>query len=162
MRTYLSLVVFLTILLPLACAPAAEETATAAVAAAPVQGGLEGVWKVTATGTNTSPQPRLCIFTKQHYSYMGVSADQPRELLSDTPTDAERLAAYDFFFAHSGTYEVSGSTFTIRVVVARSPNYMSDGSETYKYQVEGDTLRLTYNPSWEPETETVITLTRVE
>ena len=57
-------------------------------------------------------------------------------------TDAEKLAAYDSFVANSGTYEVAGSTITIHPVVARSPNYMSGGSDKYQFRVSGDTLWL--------------------
>jgi len=97
-------------------------------------------------------------------------SSQPRELFSgdepivgsSEPTDAEKLAAYDSFIANSGTYEVSGSTLTTRPIVAKNPNFMSGGSVTYTYEIEGDTLRLTLTLPWAPENETRYTLVRLE
>ena len=88
------------------CAPAPEESA----AEEPVmQETLEGAWKITeesfespdASWTDTSPQPSLYIFAKQHYSIMLVPSgpdgrSQPRKLFSDDErTDAEKIAAFD-------------------------------------------------------------------
>ena len=161
-------------------APAPEESA----AEEPVmQETLEGAWRVTeesfespaASWTNTSPPPSLYIFAEQHYSIMLVPSgadggSQPRELFpgnepvlgSAEPTDAEKVAAYDSFIAHSGTYEVSGSSLTTRPMVAKSPNVMSGESLTYTYQIEGDTLQLTLTPPWAPDTEQSFTLVRLE
>ena len=74
---------------------------------------------------------------------MRVTGNQPRTLAAtDSATDAEKLAAYDSFVANSGTYEVADSTLTIHPIVARSPNYMSGGSDKYHFRVSGDTLWL--------------------
>ncbi len=171
-----------------ACAPAGEELPTEEAATteepeAPMQGALEGAWKVTEVSfespdtswTDADPQPSLYIFAKQDYSIMHVpsgpdGSSQPRELFSgdepivgsSEPTDAEKLAAYDSFIANSGTYEVSGSTLTTRPIVAKNPNFMSGGSLTYTYEIEGDTLRLTLTLPWAPENETRYTLVRLE
>ncbi len=53
-----------------------------------------------------------------------------------------KVAAYDSFVANAGTYEVADSTLTIHPVVARSPNFMSGGSDKYRFRVSGDTLWL--------------------
>ncbi len=112
---------------------------------------IEGVWKVveivvTGAGasTSSSPQPSLLILTQGHYSQIGVLGDKARALYkAEEPTDAEKLAAFDSFFANAGTYEVSGSTLTIHPMVARNPNFMAGGFEKYQYRLEGNNLWLT-------------------
>ena len=88
-------------------------------------------------------QPSVYLFVDGHYSMMRVTGNQPRALAAtDSVTDAEKLAAYDSFIANSGKYEVADSTLTIHPVVARSPNFMSGGSDRYHFRVSGDTLWL--------------------
>ncbi len=139
---------------------------------------LQGAWQTTEVSftspdtswTETSLQPSLTIFAKQHYSIMFVPGTEPRSLFagdeptfgSFEPTDAEKLAAYDSFIANSGTYQVSGSTLTTRPMVAKNPNFMSGGSFTFTYQIEGDTLRLTFTPPWATDAEERVTLVRLE
>ena len=123
---------------------------TACEGAEPAESPLEGAWSVTSisvTGADsaagTTTQPSLYLFGDRHYSMMRVTGNQPRTLAaSDSVTDAEKLAAYDSFVANSGTYEVADSTLTIHPVVARSPNFMSGGSDKYHFRVSGDTLWL--------------------
>ena len=120
---------------------------------------LQGAWTITEVSVTTpdtswteaNPQPGLYIFLEPHYSTLIVQGSEPRELFSDDPTDAELLSAWSPFIANSGTYEVSGTTLTVRPLVAKQPNAMSDDSFTYTYQVEGDTLRLTFSAAWAPE-----------
>ncbi len=120
---------------------------------------LQGAWTITEVSVTTpdtswteaNPQPGLYIFLEPHYSTLIVQGSEPRELFSDDPTDAERIAAFDPFVANSGTYEVSGTTLTVRPLVALHPNSMSNNSYTYTYRVEGDTLRLTLSAQWAPE-----------
>ena len=112
---------------------------------------IEGVWKVTemvVTGTDAStvstPQPSLFIFAKTHYSMMYVPGNKPRALsTTENATTEEKLAAFDSFVANTGTYEVTGSTLTIRPIVARNPNYMAGGFDKYQFRIEGNTLSLT-------------------
>ena len=140
-----------------ACAPAGEET-TSDVSTTPVQSGLEGAWKITevsftspdSSWTNTNPPPGLYFFTERYYSemYARVAPDgttQPRMLRAgEKRTDAEKVAAYDTITANAGTYAISGSTITGHVMVAKSPNYMLEGTSwSSTYEIEGDTLRLT-------------------
>ncbi|MEO5580994.1 MAG: lipocalin-like domain-containing protein [Gemmatimonadaceae bacterium] len=111
---------------------------------------LEGAWSVVSidvagadAAAITMVQPSAYLFGDKHYSMMRVTGDQPRALAAnDSVTDAEKLAAYDSFIANAGTYEVADSTLTIHPVVARSPNFMSGGSDKYHFRVSGDTLRL--------------------
>jgi hypothetical protein len=101
--------------------------------------------RVTGADSPAGPtvQPSVYLFGDTHYSMMRVTGNQPRALAAaDSVTDAEKLAAYDSFIANAGTYEVADSTITIHPVVARSPNFMSGGSDKYHFRVSGDTLWL--------------------
>lgn len=125
--------------------------ATTVMAQGGARGPLEGVWKVTeevVTGANasstTSPQPSLFIFTRTHYSMLRVASAHPRTLFKAMdPTNEEKIAAYDTFTANSGTYEVAGTTLTVRPIVAKNPNFMAGGFDKYQFRVDGDTLSLT-------------------
>lgn len=141
---------------------------------------IEGVWKVTeivVTGANASnvanPQPGLFIFAQKHYSVMWVPGNQPRSLFKgESPTDQEKIAAYDSFVANSGTYEVDGATLTLHPMVARSPNFMAGGVSKSQLRIEGTTLWLTQkntdvivrtgNPAAPSSSETRLKLSRVE
>lgn len=144
---------------------------------------IEGAWKVTeivVTGANASnvanPQPGLIIFARKHYSVMWVPGNQPRSLFKgESPTDEEKIAAYDSFVANSGTYEVTGATLTLHPMVARSPNFMAGGVSKSQLRIEGTTLWLTQKntdlslrtgngvaPSSGPVSETRLKLSRVE
>jgi hypothetical protein len=95
------------------------------------------------SAANTAVQPSVYLFGDKYYSMMRVTGNQPRALAAkDTATDAEKLAAYNSFVANTGTYEVADSTLTIHPVVARSPNFMSGGSDKYQFRISGDTLWL--------------------
>jgi hypothetical protein len=133
---------------------------------------LTGTWRVTEvvlTGpdaaTHSNPQPGLYLFTGKHYSYVQVRGDQPRPDLSDKPTDAELLAAYNPVIANSGTYEVSGTTLITHPIVAKNPNAMHAGNSLNStFKLEGKTLVLTQvstqsGPVANPVT---IKLTRIE
>src|SRR5213595_405444 len=74
------------------------------------KGSLAGAWKIahavySAPDTIlmlTDPQPSLCIFTDHQYSMMYVQGTTPRALFREsTPTDAEKIAAFDSFIANS-------------------------------------------------------------
>ena len=130
---------------------------------------IEGVWTIeemetvgrSDEGINSNPQPSLFIFTKQHYSVMFVSGIEPRPLFkTTTPSEKEIAAAYNVFIANSGTYSVSlksrvdssggfeleGSNLVLHPSVAKDPNFMSGGSISYGFQLEGDSLSLILKP----------------
>lgn len=134
----------------LACVTACERGGAAssgapASAASPV----EGVWRiaeVTVTGANPSTTvdpPSVIIFAKTHYSMMRVNGGAERALFKAVvPESEEKIAAYDSFIANTGTYELNGMTLTVRPTVAKHPNYMSGGYDTYEIRTSGDTLWL--------------------
>jgi hypothetical protein len=144
---------------------------------------IEGVWKVTeivVTGEDASnvrsPQPGLIIFTQKHYSVMWIPGNQPRTLFKgESPTNEEKIAAYDSFVANAGTYEVAEQTLTLHPVVSRSPNFMAGGSAKNQFRIEGTTLWLIQKntdlslrtgdrvaASSGPATETRLKLSRLE
>src|SRR6267142_4030788 len=112
---------------------------------------LEGAWKVAeivVTGpdafTTPNPHPGLFIFTRTHYSVLLVPGKQPRALFkAETPTTAEKIAAFDSLAANTGTYEISDSTLTVRPMVAKIPNCMGGAFMKYQFRLEGNTLVLT-------------------
>jgi len=119
---------------------------------------LIGVWLITETATTTpagkvvndQPQPGIYIFTDSHFSNVLIPGSG-RALFSDTPTDQERLTAYDNFITDIGTYDATDSTLTTHNIIAKVPNVMTGGiGITYRYRVEGDTLRLTFSGAWAP------------
>lgn len=120
-------------------------------AQSPARTPLEGAWRVVevvTTGANAentpSPQPGLFIFGRKHYSMMRIRGSEPRTpYKGEVPTNEEKITAFDSFVANAGTYEVSGSTLSIRPMVARSPNFMAGASSRYEFRVEGSTLWLT-------------------
>jgi hypothetical protein len=73
-------------------------------------------------GTHTDLQPDLMIFTAKFYSRTTDTAAQPRPTTSNKipgkPTLEELQAEWGPFAANAGTYEISGTTLTLRAVVA--------------------------------------------
>ena len=152
-------------------------------AQSPARQPLEGAWKVVevvVTGDraeNTpNPQPGLFIFGQKHYSMMWIRGAQPRApYKAEEPTTEEKVTAFDSFTANTGTYDVSGSTISIRPMIARSPNFMAGGSSQYQFRAEGNNLWLTEKsadmryrvagkvvPPTRPPSETRLKLVRVE
>ncbi len=110
---------------------------------------LDGAWQVVAvevTGNgatvHSQPQPSLVLFSGEYYSWSRVTTTNPRALfVAETPTDAERVAAYESVLFQSGRYAVSDSTLTVWPVLAKNPNFMAGGaSESYRFRLSGDTL----------------------
>jgi hypothetical protein len=84
-----------------------------------------------------------------------------------TPTQTERAAAYDSFIANMGTYEVSGSTITFAVLLAKSPAF-TGGRMVADFRSDGATMTFTVTELHGPDgrgppggSET-LTLRRVE
>jgi hypothetical protein len=148
--------------------PEAEQTKTFAKA------GLRGVWKLTEAAVRrpggdwvrTTPGSSLYIFTEKHYSYTFATGNGPRRLFAgdpNSPTDAEKVGAYDSFVAAAGTYVLSGSTLTLTATLHKNPNEMTGEPLTYAIELDADTLRMTIvNPPFAPGRERRVVLTRVE
>jgi hypothetical protein len=146
----------------------------AATTAQERQSVLVGVWKVTEVSVRrpgeewvkATPGASLYIFTKKHYSYTFAPSATPRRLFAgdpNTPTDAEKVGAYDSFVAAAGTYVLSGTTLTLTATLHKNPNEMTGDPLTYTIELDGDTLRMTIaNPPFAPGRERRLLLTRVE
>jgi hypothetical protein len=131
-------------------------------------GSIQGVWRpvsrtIPATtnpgdrsdpfahvpvGTQTNLQPGLMIFTARHYSRTTDTATTPRPTTPEaTPAKAtvEQLQArWGPFQANAGTYELSGSTLTLRPMVAKNPVEQRSGNfARLTVKIDGDRLWLT-------------------
>ena len=104
------------------------------------RGPLEGVWRVAelifpetspfvrpgGPRVITDPEPSLIIFTGRYYSRMTI--EEPRQPVNAQPnprnaTDPEKLALYEQWrplSASAGTYDLNGSTVTLRTIVAKN------------------------------------------
>lgn len=142
---------------------------------------IQGVWRVAerraADGTTSkNPQPSLYIFTGKHYSLMQVNSDTPRPTISGVPlgqtaklTEPQMIQRYHEwapFTANAGTYEVTGTTLSLRPSVAKSQVVMTSKSgASYQFKLDGDSLWLTSltGPTGEKSTAPVtIRLVRAE
>ncbi len=120
------------------------------------QDSLEGAWQTTevmVTGgseedtTNTDPNLSVLLFTKGHYSTMRIAGDRPDPVTEgQTPTDEQRLAAFEALRVNSGTYEVSGSKLMRHVMMNRNLGAVGNTNEV-EYRIEGDKLMLTTAPN---------------
>jgi hypothetical protein len=160
------------------CGPGSE-TPPADTAVGPASP-LEGAWRATEIrgpdGATLSDPPSLYLFTGNHYSIMRVAGQQPRPTFAaPSPTDSEKITAFDTFIANAGSYELAGDTLIIQPIVSKHPNYMGGGQDKMQFRLAGDTLWLTGNsgnirylingqlvPPTEPVTETTFRLIRLE
>ena len=123
---------------------------------------IQGVWKkveVTVTnpnpnaanaftkGTHTDVQPGLVIFTAKHYSNINDTGAKSRPTaafkVQGKPTAEEMQAQWGPFQASSGTYEIAGTTLTLRPIVAKVPTFQSGGHARYTMKLDGNNLWLT-------------------
>lgn len=113
---------------------------------------IQGVWRVVErtitdssagrkdpfgafpAGTHINLRPGLLIFTGKHYSRTTDAAAQPRPTrpykTPGKPTLEELQAEWGPFVANAGTYEVSGTTVTLRAIVAKNPRGQGDKNFT--------------------------------
>ena len=99
-------------------------------------------------GTHTSLQPGLVIFTGRYYSRTTDTAARPRPTtgfkIPGMPALEELQARWGPFAANAGTYEVSGTTLTLRAVVAKDPRAQSEKNFTrLTVKLDGNNLWLT-------------------
>jgi hypothetical protein len=154
---------------------------TASTAFAQTKTPVEGVWKIaerimpgtnslgTGVATPNTDPPSLIIFTRGYYSQTYEVGGQPRAAGAPAKdpqnlTDAEKIARYEQwrpFTANAGTYEIKGSTLTIRPIVAKNVNLMRS-SYVQEFKLEGpNTLWLIPTPD-NATTEPRIKLTKLE
>jgi len=109
---------------------------------------IVGSWITESWEGQDDTQPGLLIFTETNYSMMFVIPGMARERYAgEAMTDAETLAAFNTIVANSGRYTRDGNEITTEGYVTLDPNYMANWGEnhlTYTFEVDGDTLRLTW------------------
>ncbi len=119
------------------------------------QSELNGAWeRFEVSGHNAdgdrkldNVQPSLYLFHDGYYSIMLVRGNEPRPLMPEgttwdsmTEEQLRSVCSGAVFTAHSGTYEVSGSSLTTKPMIAKWPNFMEGASATYTYRVDGEWL----------------------
>lgn len=122
---------------------------------------IQGVWRpveVTITnpnpapgglgkGTHTNLQPALLIFTGRHFSQVLDTAGKPRPTtpfkVAGKPTAEEMQSQWGPFGATAGTYEVSGTTLTMRPMVSKNPAIQGKGFTRSTIRLDGKTLVIT-------------------
>ena len=129
--------------------------AGAAIAGQSRRSPIEGVWQavevnLTGPGARTitiaEPRPNLMIATGTHYARVEVQAEGPRPVIADiAKASADELrAVWGPFVGEAGTYDVSGSTLTMRPIAAKNPAAMVTGAFiTYALRTEGNVLWVT-------------------
>jgi hypothetical protein len=135
---------------------------------AQLPGSVQGVWRpvsrtIPATanpgdrsdpfahvpvGTQANVQPGLMIFTARHYSRTTDTATTARPTIPEpapgNATLAELQARWGPFQANAGTYELSGQTLTLHVMVAKNPAEQRQGQfARLRFRTDGDRLWLT-------------------
>lgn len=147
---------------------AALVTALVATAAAQSAPSLKGAWKVVSITTgdgkvNNAPEPGLYIFTDKHYSVQTVNAPRPASAGQSSP-DKDRLAAYDAFTANTGTYELKGSSYTTKPMVAKNPSVMTATTPGQPTEIRFEGANVVYlsSPNPDGKGKTVRKLQRLE
>ncbi len=135
---------------------------------------LEGVWTrvevhvVTEDGTTvqTDLQSSLYIFTHEFFSVMYIDGSEPRPLRGRRSkselTDTEKIAEYDPFVGYAGTYEVNGSTLTLRPRVSLNPSFMAGNVRRDEFEMDGNVLWLILNARSGPIQQIRVKLVRLE
>lgn len=136
---------------------------------------LVGVWSLVAVDPGDgSPlidpsQPGLYIFADEHYSAVFAPGPDPRmkAAVSFQPTDEEMIEEYETIIVNTGTYDISGSTVTLRPIIAKSPGFVG-GHQSSTFRIDGDTLVLSddmivsVDGASPPDVGGSLTLVRVE
>ncbi len=109
---------------------------------------VEGAWRLAEYSSPDGPtytEPAsLMIFADGYYSRVYVRANDTRQPVTETSTNAERVATWDPFVSNSGTYTFNGSALTRRIVVAKQPSVIGTPT-TLEARIDGNTLVLTGN-----------------
>ena len=133
---------------------------------------VAGAWRLdevagpdgkTAKFTN----PNTYLFTRGHFSIIRIEGDKPRstdpwmEMTRDQLIDAYIKQ----FTASGGTYDMKGSTLTMKTTIAKNPAFMARANWiSYTVKVNGKTMTLTAaatneGPLKNPQ---IMTLTRLD
>jgi hypothetical protein len=104
--------------------------------------GLRGAWKltemVTPDGQTRTSETGLLLFTERHYSSVQISGERPTTA-PESLTDADKIKLFDTVIANTGTYDISGTTLTLHVQIAKIQAVIGRTS-TSDFSVKGKTL----------------------
>jgi len=131
--------------------PAAVVLLLLTALAASAQGGnpLVGVWMVeegtTLPSGSVYENPRgMMMFTGQHYSWIIFFGKRPNYTSPAEATDAQKVAVFQTFGAHAGTYTLSGATVTFHPEAAKHPYMHAPGyTEVWNFKIDGKALTMT-------------------
>lgn len=130
---------------------------------------LKGAWEVIERSYErgdsawvvSGPEPGIYLFTDAFYGIQEIRDSGPRPLFTEHTTDEERLAAFEVYHGHTGTYRVEGSTLWITPTLAKGPNTADGGTYSYRLEWAGELLRVVREAPAEEEIR-VTTLRRIE
>ena len=135
---------------------------------------VAGAWrldeiKTTGTDPKTSrfSNPNIYLFTKGHFSIIRVEGDKPRSTDNWMTMTREQLidTFIKEFTASGGTYDMKGSTLTMKTTIAKSPGFMARANWiSYTVKVNGQTMTLTGTATNEGPIKNpqIMTLTRID
>jgi hypothetical protein len=135
---------------------------------------VAGAWRldeIKMTGTDVKSvkfsQPNIYLFTKSHFSIIRVEGDKPRSTDSWTTMTPEQVidTYVKQFSASGGTYEMKGSTLTMKTTIAKNPGFMARANWiSYTVTINGSTMTLTGTATNEGPIKNpqIMTLTRLD
>jgi hypothetical protein len=114
---------------------------------------VEGAWRLDEA-TMPGPEgkiakftnPNIYLFTKGHFSIIRVEGDQPRstEPWMSMTRDQVIDTYIKQFTASGGTYDMKGSTLTMKTTIAKNPAFMARQNWiSYTVKINGKTMTLT-------------------
>ncbi len=122
---------------------------SALAASAQARNPLVGVW-VVAEGTTlpsgaVRENPRgMMIFTGRHYSWIVFFGTRPNYTSPAEATDGQKVAVFETFGAHAGTYTLSGAMVTLHPEAAKHPYMHAPGyTEVWSFNIAGKTVTMT-------------------
>jgi hypothetical protein len=135
---------------------------------------VAGAWRldeIKTTGADAKAskfsQPNIYLFTKSHFSIIRVEGDKPRSTDSWTTMAPEQVidTYVKQFSASGGTYEMKGSTLTMKTTIAKNPGFMARANWiSYTVAINGQTMTLTGTATNEGPIKNpqIMTLTRLD
>ena len=135
---------------------------------------VAGAWRldeIKTTGADVKSiqfsQPNMYLFTKAHFSIIRIEGDKPRSTDDwRTMTPEQVIDTYiKQFTASGGTYEMKGSTLTMKTTIAKSPGFMARANWiSYTMKINGQTMTLTATATNEGPIKNpqIMTLTRLD
>ena len=135
---------------------------------------VAGAWRLDEVKTSGSDaktskfsQPNIYLFTKGHFSIIRIEGDKPRSTEDWGSMTREQVVDTFIkqFTASAGTFEMKGSSLTMKTTIAKSPGFMSRANWiSYAVKIDGKTMTLTSTATNEGPIKNpqIMTLTRLD